>query len=257
MAIGNLDFYSESLKRITAIKFILPNDRSNQQEKMKLLILLHGYNGTNTDWLLNSQINHFAEKYNTCVIMPSGENSFYLDRPATGNQYASFIGNELPAYIQKTFCVTSKKEETWIGGFSMGGFGALHTALQFPNTFGKVFALSSALIVDEVITMKEGQGNSIANYDYYKLTFGDPKQLEHSQNNPEELVRQILKEKTPMPEILMACGTEDFLLGNNQKFHKFLSENKVEHKYLESPGNHNFEFWNQYLEISMKWLNQR
>lgn len=255
MAYGNLDFFSESLKRVTSIKYILPNEKdSAKSDKMKLLILLHGYNGNNSDWILNSLICQLAERFHTCVIMPSGENSFYLDRPETGAKYATFVGEELPLYIRKTFSVTTEKAKTWIGGFSMGGFGALHTALQFPENFGKVFALSSALIVEEVINMKPGSNNGVANYEYFSSVFGEPKMLEHSVNNPKELVRNLVKNKSTIPEILMACGTEDFLLAQNRDFDKFLTENNVPHQYFESKGNHNFEFWNEYLEVSMKWF---
>lgn len=255
MAYGNLDFFSESLKRVTSIKYILPNEKdSAKSDKMNLLVLLHGFNGNNSDWILNSQISQLAERYHTCVVMPSGENSFYLDRPESGAKYATFVGEELPLYIRKTFSVTTEKARTWIGGFSMGGFGALHTALQFTDIYGKVFALSSALIVDEVINMKPGLENGIANYEYYRSVFGNPELLEHSKNNPKELVRNLVKEKKSFPEIFMACGTEDFLLLQNRDFDQFLTDNIIHHKYLESKGNHNFEFWNEYLAIAMQWL---
>lgn len=136
----------------------------------------------------------------------------------------------------------------------MGGFGALHTAFRYPETFGKVFALSSALIIHEVKNMKPGRGNDIANYDYYRLMFGQPGMLEESENNPEELIRQLLFEGKKIPDIFMACGTSDFLLENNRDFAAFLKENGVEYTYQESEGDHNFDFWNKNLDIVMKWM---
>ena len=67
--------------------------------------------------------------------------------------------------------------ETYIMGLSMGGFGALHTAFAYPETFGKVAALSSALIVHEVAGMSEGQGNATANYEYYRECFGETSEV--------------------------------------------------------------------------------
>ena len=255
MAYGSLDFYSECLKRTVTFKFILPNETDDMTTApMRLLLLLHGYNGTHTDWMLNSKVLEFAVKYHMCIVMPTGENSFYLDGEATGRKYAAFIGEELPNYIRKTFPVSDLRSETYIGGFSMGGFGALHTAFKYSETFGKVFALSSALIIHEVKNMKPGKGNDIADYEYYRLMFGQPERLEISENNPEELIRQLLMEEKEIPQIFMACGTSDFLLENNREFADFLKENGVEHTYLESEGDHNFEFWNAYLDIAMKWL---
>lgn len=255
MAYGSFDFQSECLKRLVTFKIILPNETTKQDEPpMKMLLLLHGYNGIHTDWMYNSKVLEYAQKHHMCVVMPTGENSFYLDGEATGRRYASYVGEELPAYIRKTFPVSDAKEDTFIGGFSMGGFGALHTALRYPETFSKVFALSSALIIHEVKNMKPGKGNDIANYDYYQLMFGNPEQLETSENNPEELIRRLISEKKDIPQMLLACGFSDFLLENNRNFVDFLKKNKVEHTYLESEGDHNFEFWNHYLDVAMKWL---
>ena len=111
MAYGSLDFNSNCLKRIVSFRIILPNDDDqNVNEPLKLLILLHGYNGINGDWMLNSRVLQLASSHHICVVMPSGENSFYLDGTATGRQYASFVGEELPAYIRKTFPVSKKKK---------------------------------------------------------------------------------------------------------------------------------------------------
>ena len=84
-------------------------------------------------------------------------------------------------------------------GLSMGGFGAIHTALAYPDLFGKLTALSSALIVHEVSEMKEGQGNPVANYEYYRECFGDPAKVLESENNPETLVKKIKKNGGTLP----------------------------------------------------------
>ena len=52
----------------------------------------------------------------------------------------------------------------------------------------------------------------------------------------------------------MACGTEDGLLENNRELRDFLQEKGVEHVYHESPGIHNWVFWNQYLEPAIQWM---
>ena len=136
-------------------------------------------------------------------------------------------------------------------GLSMGGFGAIHTALAYPETFGTCAALSSALIHHEVANMKEGSGNSVANYDYYRLCFGEPSKLLESDNNPETLVRKIKASGGKMPKIFMACGTEDFLLEPNRRFHEFLESEGIEHVYEESEGIHDMVFWSKYSSIFM------
>lgn len=262
MAVGLFDFFSDCLRRCVTFRIILPNDvpevwkegNLHFQRSMKTLVLLHGYSGSCSDWINSSQITDLANKYNLAVICPAGENSFYLDGKETGRKYATYVGEELIQYARKTFGLSEKAEDTFIGGLSMGGFGAIHTGLQFNHTFSRVFALSSALITHNVEEMTPGFDDGIANYDYYKLMFGEPSELSSSANNPEELVRRLLKAGDRIPGIYMACGTEDFLLKENHIFRDFLLEHGVELSYHESAGTHDFVFWNQYLEPAVVWM---
>ncbi|SEF75947.1 S-formylglutathione hydrolase FrmB [Eubacterium ruminantium] len=253
MANLSIRFYSNCLRRYTTFKMYLPNDAREDipteetkytKRPTKTLFLLHGFNGDAENWIPEE----LAAKYNFAVVVPNGENSFWLDGISTGHQFASFLGKELIGYIRKTFGLANSKEETYICGLSMGGFGALHTALYYNDVFGKAAALSSALIVHEVATMKEGYENPIANYEYYRECFGDPSKVILSENNPETLVKKLKAEGKKLPEIFMCCGTEDFLLENNREFHRFLETEGVEHIYEESEGNHDMVFWSKYVD---------
>lgn len=92
----------------------------------------------------------------------------------------------------------------------MGGFGAIHTGLCYPQTFGKMFGLSSALIIHDIEGMKPGESNGVADYDYYERIFGDLDHLDESMNNPEAVIRKRLKAGEKIQPIFMACGAEDF-----------------------------------------------
>lgn len=250
MAHIQVEFFSNCLRRPVTFKLLLPNDPNDgwqppQKRKglpIKTLFLLHGYTGAAHNWVPE----HLATLYNFAIVMPSGENGFWIDGPATGRQYGAFLGEELPAYLQKTFRLAMTPEDTCIMGLSMGGYGALHAALAYPERFGKVAALSSALIVHGIAHMKPEDENPVANYEYYRQCFGDLETVEQSRNNPEVLVDELLANHQKLPEILMACGTEDFLLEPNRQFHAFLESRGVEHRYFESPGTHDDVFWAEY-----------
>lgn len=256
MAFAKVDFFSQSLKRVTTFYALIPNDSPDLKNNgpFKTLYLLHGYSGGNADWLLNSAISDLSNRYNLAVIMPSGENSFYLDSKGTGKAYGQFTGCELVDYTRRLFNLSKNREDTFTGGLSMGGFGALHTAIKYNRTFGKTFALSSALIINGIKNMKEGEGNGVADYDYYYSTFGDLTKLDESENNPEFLVKSHLKAGEPLPEIYMSCGTEDFLLEANREFKAFLEKSGVPFEYTEAPGVHDWYYWNAHLEPALKWL---
>jgi S-formylglutathione hydrolase FrmB len=188
------------------------------------------------------------------VIMITTGNNFYLDRKATGCQYGTFAGKEVVEYTRKTFGLSDKREDTLIGGLSMGGFGAIHTALAYPETFGGVVALSSALIIHDIANMKEDFQDEIANYDFYKEVFGDLSKVEESDANPEVLYQRLKESGAKIPPIYMAIGTEDFLYKQNQIMRKFLEENKANFTYEEGPGIHDWKFWNAYLPKGIDWI---
>lgn len=261
MALFQVDFYSKALSRVMNFNVLIPNDvipemlNGNQcyEREMKTLFLLHGYSGSSKDWLLGSSVQDLAGKYNLAIVMPSGDNSFYLDAKGTGKKYGKYVGEELVDYVRKTFGLSDKREDTLIGGLSMGGFGAIHTGLAYPDTFGKIIALSSALIVHKIKNMAEGFKDGIADYDYYTSVFGDLSKLETSPNNPECLIQKLKETGQLIPSIYMACGSEDFLIENNRAFHSFLKKENIEVTYVEAPGVHDWNFWNRYLEPGIKW----
>ena len=243
MAQLSIKYYSQALNRNIRFEMYIPNDKPREDtQKMRTVFLLHGYTGDAGNWIPED----LMQKYNFAVIAPNGENGFWLDGLSTTRKYCTFVGAELVDYVRRTLRLALSPEDTYIMGLSMGGFGALHTAFAFPDNFGKVAAMSSALIVHEIAGMKPGEDNGTANYDYYHECFGDLDSVLESDSNPEVLVKRLHDSGKKIPEILMSCGTEDFLLEHNRQFHRFLAEEGIAHTYLESSGSHDMDFWNEY-----------
>ena len=254
-----VEFYSDSLRRSTTFQVLIPNDSpagasrketAYSRRPMKTLFLLHGYTGKSGNWVPED----LPGKYNFAVVMPSAENSFYLDGPATGHAFDRFVGVELVDYVRKTFGLARSPEDTYIAGMSMGGFGAVHLAMAHPDRFGKAGALSSALIVHEIARLKPGESNAVANYEYYRSCFGDLETAETRDVNPEVLIRRLRDAGAKIPDLYLCCGTEDFLIEPNRAFHRFLLEEKIPHEYFESPGEHNMVFWSEYIVKIVRWM---
>jgi len=254
MAYFRIEYFSNALHRTTSFEMMIPNDLRPEAPRpdrpMSVLFLLHGYTGKAENWVPWG----LPEKYNFAIVMPSAENSFYLNGAATGSAYQTMVGEELVDYVRKTFHLAADPEHTFIAGLSMGGFGALHTGLAYPETFGKIGALSSAFIHHEVAKMKPGEGNDVANYDYYRQCFGDPATLLERDANPEVLVKKLKAQGRKLPGIFMACGTEDFLIEPNRAMHRFLEQEQVPHEYHEAPGVHDMVFWHAWIEKTLDWM---
>lgn len=261
MAIFQTTFYAQALSRLTTFHAIIPNDglplmiqdNPHYRRPPKTLYLLHGYSGCSWDWLTGSLIQDLALKYNLAVVLPSGDNSFYLNGRGVGSGYETFIAQELVAYTRRTFGLSDRSGDTFIGGLSMGGFGAIHSGLKYPETFGRMFGLSSALIVNRISKMAPGGSDEIADYDYYVRTFGELSGLTESENNPEYLVRRRRNRGEEIQPLLLACGTADFMVAENREFKAFLDGQGVTVDYRESEGMHDWRFWNEYLEPAIGW----
>lgn len=260
MASGRMEFHADTIMQHANFAFVIPNDFVMEEIKnprhydrpTKTLILLHGLTGTDTDWLYGGVAQEMAKQYNLAVFMPTTGNSFYLDRGYQGGNFASFVGEELPEYIRKTFGFCRKREETMIAGLSMGGFGAIHTALQFPDVFSTGIALSSALVIHEVAELGDRK-NSVMPKAMVLDVFGDPDTLLDSDRNPEVLYHRLKAEGKQIPKLYLAIGREDSLYGVNQDFRRFLEEEGADFFYEDGPGIHNWDFWNEYLPRGLEW----
>ena len=263
MASGRMEFHAQSIMQHANFAYCLPCDTEMEEVKdpsyydreTKSIILLHGLTGTDTDWLYGGVAQMMAYQYNLAVFMPTTGNSFYLDKGYEGGNYATYVGEELPEFIHKVFGFCESRENTLIGGLSMGGYGAIHTALAFPERFSACIALSSALVMREVsVDYGDDQGDRTLPYGMVKDVFGDPDKILDSDKNPEVQYKNLKEKGEDIPRLYMAIGTDDDLLQVNREFAEFLDKEGADYKYEEGPGKHDWFFWNEYLDRGLKYF---
>ncbi|MFV0479354.1 MAG: alpha/beta hydrolase [Anaerorhabdus sp.] len=260
MAIMDVNFYSTSLMRTVTLKVILPVDKARgnkraetKQEPLKCLYLLHGIFGDQGDWVSNTRIAQWAQEKNLAVIMPAGENRFYIDQEAVDEKRGKFIGEELVQVTRRMFHLSEKKEDTFIGGLSMGGYGALINGLKYRDVFGAIVALSSGLVIDQALQSKYTEEIPFRNRHYYESIFGDLEKLSGSDKDYVHLAKQA-NQSGEFPMLYLACGTEDFLLNENRRFHAILEKMQQEHAYVENSGSHDWEYWDKMIKKALEWL---
>lgn len=104
MAFIRAEFMSESLKRIVPVTVVIPSDTTNfsgtganpAKPPYKTLYLLHGIYGSDMDLIANTNLMRLARERQMAVVMPAGENHFYVDDSLSGVKYGEFIGREDP-----------------------------------------------------------------------------------------------------------------------------------------------------------------
>src|SRR5438067_2756395 len=102
-----------------------------------VLYLLHGHDDDHRAWLYKSSLLRHAAALPLLIVMPSGENSYYV------GAHEELVARELPAEVARTFRVRAGRAA--IGGLSMGGYGAIRLGLKYPAQYCSIYAHSSRL----------------------------------------------------------------------------------------------------------------
>ena len=251
------DVKCKSLQRRTSISVILPSDNIHflqdteeiVPKPYRTLYLLHGLYGSDDIFLANTSIQKFAEDNGIAIVIPCGENSFYVDNRKAHAYYGEYVGQELLDITRNIFPLSDKREDTFIAGFSMGGYGAIRNGLKYSQNFSKIGMISAALITDDMVDYAD-DGNVLRSRDFYESIFGDLDKVKDSDMDPKYLIDSC----EDLPEIFMACGVDDFLFEKNVDFHEFLKSRNVDATFIKAPGEHTWEFCDKYIKEFIKTL---
>ncbi|MBO0443343.1 alpha/beta hydrolase [Vagococcus fluvialis] len=260
MALIEVNMMSQKLLRPVTFTAIIPADKWTEEgnikeQTFKTLYLLHGGFGNHLDYITGTRIARWAEDNNLAVIMPAGENRFYVDKPEQGEYYGAFVAEELVDVTRRMFPLSRKREDTFIAGLSMGGYGALVNGLKYHERFSWIGTFSPALL-NEIILLGEPENNIIELWKpgFYEHALGSLDTLLNSDKDYYYLMSQLIKHEEKIPNIFMAIGTEDFLLEPTRKYYQFLIENEIPVTYKEEPGSHNWEYWDKILADFLECL---
>ena len=232
MALIQMEFMSNQIRHYTSMNVLLPVDQRDRTETgpFSTLYLLHGWGGNYSDWVCNSRVALWAQRRGIAVVMPSGDNSCYLNYPEREEYYETLIGEELIALTRQAFPLSDKREDTWIAGLSAGGGGAIRCGIRYGHVFGKAAGLSAG------------------------LTIGEEAERTGHNADARKALEETLAAGRPLPEIFLSIGTEDPLLKDNQEYHTFLNQRGVAHIYEEHSGGHTWEYWDGHLPDVLDWL---
>ncbi|MBO4411143.1 MAG: esterase family protein [Lachnospiraceae bacterium] len=243
MTLAELKFRSDCLSRNTRVNVLLPKRPAGE---CPVLMLLHGMHGTYDDWLRRSTIEVYAQEHGIAVVMPDGENSFYHDMKY-GEPFFTYVAEELPEVMQRTFGLSAERDKNLIAGLSMGGYGAFRFALLRPDRYYAAISLSGCLDITSRVAASERAGlwTRIWGEDYQETA---PK----SDSDVIHLIRSFPFGKQA-PKMYLACGTEDFLYQDHKTAIEALESRKDVFTYVaeEGPGEHNWPFWETWIKRAL------
>jgi putative tributyrin esterase len=141
MALIHCDLRSEALNLWTSICVILPQppgpltwDAAPPARKYPVLWLLHGLSDDHTIWQRRTSIERYVDTLPLAVVMPAVHRSWFTDMNL-GYRYWTFISEELPAIVRSLFPISERREDNFVAGLSMGGYGAFKLALRHSERY--------------------------------------------------------------------------------------------------------------------------
>ena len=252
---------SNEVHRKVSVNVLLPVDSHAQHpagERFRTLYLFHGVTDNNMAWLLNTRLYELAEKYNLCVVLPSGENSFYMNREDRFECWENFFCQELPLLMQRAFPLSDRREDTFIGGFSMGGFGALRNGLKHYDRYGKIFCFAPALELEYTLDSTYDAQDYLMNRSFVEARYGpDLQASKNSDQNPLWLIDHLTAQGIDLPKIYMATGQDDTLADVHRAIEQHLADAQADYIAKIVPGIHDWDFINRNLEQALQWLAEK
>ncbi len=241
MALLHLVYFSDVLGVQTPVDVILPEGKqgigveaSGEAELPKVLYLLHGYSDDQTIWQRRTSVERYAAGHNLAVVMPGVNHSFYCNE-LYGERYWDYVSDELPRMMHRFFRLSDKPEDTFVAGLSMGGYGAMKLALNFPERFGAAASFSGAVDI--------ASASKRHNQNWKRISGG--KSVRGTENDLLHMLK-VHAEAEKKPRLYVSCGTADFLYGQHQKFIPLLKKNGWDVTHYEEPDAvHEWGFWDR------------
>lgn len=251
MAVLRVDFFSDVLQLGTAMTVVLPERAEHRigtataerHGPPPVLYLLHGLSDDDGMWLRSTSISRYAEELGLAVVMPQVHRSFYTDLPGEAGRYWTFLTEELPAVVRSFFRVSERREDTFVAGLSMGGYGALRWALREPSRFAAAAGLSS--VADLPALAAEPSRAGLFETVLGGTTVPDDADLFH-------LAREV--DPAAAPRLFICCGTEDALIDGNRRLADLLRTRGFDVESVFGPGDHEWGYWDRMIQDVLAWL---
>lgn len=250
MAYIRMQYKSKVLVRGVTVDIFLPEDGLLGVERkppFKTLYFLPGYSADNTEIFTLLGIRKQVELKGIAVVIPCGDNFFYINRSEINMNYSSFI-EELVSVTRTLLPLSDKREDTFIGGISMGGYGALYNGKLYENIFSKIVAMSPA--VDCYKLLAESDCPDFSERTFTALFESKEKYYENDTN-----LIGLYKNTQCTQEICIGCGRQDTLV--IEAIREFIEEMKkagITVDYFEMEGSHDLDTWENMLDRIFSFL---
>lgn len=238
---------SPSMNKEVKVVVITPDKAWGQKAAAcPVLYLLHGAGGHAKTWItIKPELPQIADEKGIIIVCPDGKNSWYWDSPKNpAYRYETFVTKELVNYIDSRYKTIADRKGRAITGLSMGGHGAMWSAIRHKELYGAVGTTSGGMDIrpfPKSWEMSKQLGELADNQKVWD---------EHT------VMTQIDKLQKGDLAIIVDCGEADFFLEVNKQLHARLLEKGIDHDFITRPGAHNAAYWNNSIDYQILFFSK-
>lgn len=251
MALVSVHYRSDQLKKNVEILLTVPDCSGAFRKPLSeypVVYLLHGLSEDASSWIRKSNAERYALERGLVLVMPSADRSMYCDG-VLGQNYFTYLTRELPEYLEKVFGLSRRREQNFIMGFSMGGFGAARAALSFPEQYAAWGSLSGLL---DLVPMLFRLDDAVR--EEFPFLAAEADRVDATALNP---VNLLDGEKQKRMRGYVSCGLQDDLLICTQRFQQASDKAGLPNRFVYVPERgHNWTFWEEQIPLFFDFITE-
>jgi putative tributyrin esterase len=241
-----LTLYSPALRSRADVTLYLPTAAADRP--LPLLVLLHGVNGSHWNWWVLGNLPGIAREMIAAgeiipfaIAMPSdglwSNGSGYVAHKRFDAE--SWILSDVPACVRE-LVPQIQAGKIFLGGLSMGGYGALRIGAKHASRVAGISAHSPVTSLDVL-------GQHVHDPIEKDLAAG---------RRDADLLYWMRRNRSRLPPVRFDCGTGDALLEGNRTLHAALEKARIPHEYEEHPGGHDWAYWQQHVRSTLRFVSR-
>jgi len=286
------------------VVYLPPSYRTANRTRFPLLVYLHGRTGSERNWVDAGRLNQTMDSLvragapEAIIAMPDGDDGWYATWNQLGDanacradtarreaaatycvpwtRYDDYIARDIVSHMDTRYRTIARRESRGIAGLSMGGFGAITVALQYPELFAAA-ASHSGIVSPRYLgpkpfvsppryanTTAELQAAAQNLWSDLRWVMGkdtigwnarDPGHMaQRLQQRLQQRAAAGVTGEPPLPQLMFDVGVADVYVDQNRDLHATLTRLGVPHRYAEWPGAHSWSYWQAHAAESLQFL---
>ncbi|NLG65771.1 MAG: hypothetical protein GX537_09235 [Actinobacteria bacterium] len=275
--------------------YLPPSYRADTTRRFPVAYYLHGAYGSESDWVRLGSLDVAMDSLvragmpELIVVMPDGDDGWYTTWNTLPNaalcrellpegqeedtycvgwpRYDDYVARDVVRHVDSTFRTLAAREHRGIGGLSMGGFGAVSLALQYPGVFSAAASHSGALAPLWRTRNSVGAGaDSLPSMDEVRQAYGERlwarMRPAFGRDSAGWLARDPSRravalwrgDRERFPALFADVGRDDALLGQSRHFRDTIQGLGASITYHEWDGAHSWAYWTAHVPESLAWM---